>query len=98
MIEGVVYGGVDREEALSWSGGFEALLLAFSSSDRKVRVLSPVVGVQPPIVLGTPPDRSERGRIGWELVDHWTQDAGRGGAPHDVGRSRAAGQGSDAHA
>ncbi len=47
-VEGVVDRGVGGEEALGGSLGLEALLLAFSSSDRQVRVLDPVVLAEAP--------------------------------------------------
>ena len=46
-VEGVVDRGVGGEETLGRGLGFEALLLAFSSSDRQVGVLDPVVFLQP---------------------------------------------------
>lgn len=46
-VEGVVDRGVDGEESLRGGLGFEALLLPFSSSDRKVRVLDPIVLAKP---------------------------------------------------
>lgn len=46
-VEGVVDRGVGGEESLRGGLGFEALLLSFSSSDRKVRVLDPIVLAKP---------------------------------------------------
>jgi hypothetical protein len=45
-IERVVDGRMDRNEALSRFGRFEALHLSFSSSIRLMRVLRTVVGTQ----------------------------------------------------
>ncbi len=47
QVEGVVDGGMGGEEALRRSRRLESLHLAFSSSDRLMQVLGPVVRTQP---------------------------------------------------
>ena len=50
VVEGVVSGDVNGEEALCGSGRPEALLFPLSSSDRQVGVLSPIVGAKTAVV------------------------------------------------
>ena len=53
-VEGVVDRRMGDEEALGRGLGFEQLLLAFSSSNREVRVLDPVVLAEPSRAMDVP--------------------------------------------
>ena len=55
-VEGVEDSGVKRQEALGSSGRFEALHLALAPSCRLVRILSPIVLAQAPLVASRQSD------------------------------------------
>ena len=67
-VEGVVYGGVRGEEALSGAGGLEPLHLALPSSHRLVRVLRPIVLAQALLMLRRHAKLGLGGSIGGQFV------------------------------
>src|SRR3954447_17251054 len=67
-VEGVVDGGVHRDETLGGSRRLEALHFALSSAKRLVRDLGPVVLVNPLFVVGAQADFLESSPIGAQLV------------------------------
>ena len=68
QIEGVVGGGMHRDEALGGSWRLEALHLAFSSAEGLVGNLGPVVLVNPLFVVGAQADFLERSPVRAQLV------------------------------
>ena len=62
-VEGVVGGGMHRDEALGGSRRLEALHLAFSSAERLVGDLGPVVLVNPLFMVGAQADLLERSPV-----------------------------------
>ena len=62
-VEIVVDGGVDREKALSRSGGLEALHFSLPSSDRLVGIFCSIVLPQPLLMFRRQPEFTERRSI-----------------------------------
>ena len=62
-VEGVVGGGVHRDETLGGSRRFEPLHPAFSSAERLVGDLGPVVLINPLFMVGAQADFLERSPI-----------------------------------
>jgi hypothetical protein len=67
-VEGVVGGGMHRDEALGGSRRFEPLHLTFSSAEWLVGNLGPVVLVNPLFVVGAQADFREGSPVGAQLV------------------------------
>ena len=63
-VEGVVGGGMHRDEALGGSRRFEPLHLTFSSAEWLVGDLGPVVLVNPLFVVGAQANLLERSAVG----------------------------------
>jgi hypothetical protein len=68
--ERVVDRGVQAQKTLGRSGRLEVRHLALSSSDRLMRILSPIVRAQVPLMPGRKTQVSPRGTIGPQFVGH----------------------------
>ena len=67
-IEGVVNGGVERNEALSGLGGCEDPHFALTSSNRLMRILRPVIGAQDLLMLTREANGPQHRPVGSEFV------------------------------